>query len=85
MPSPRRLGRRLAASPRTSHRYGDTLGFVSQALVEPPHLPPATKEQVRSHAAELIELAARHGITNLAFASPGRVTSAGVVFELASA
>lgn len=32
-----------------------------------------TEQQVCSHAAELIELAARHGITGLAFASPGRL------------
>jgi hypothetical protein len=35
-----------------------THGRVSQPLAEPPRLPPATEEQVRSHAAELIELAA---------------------------
>lgn len=46
---------------------------MSQALIEPPKLPPATEEQVRSRAAELIELATRHGITELAFASPGRL------------
>jgi hypothetical protein len=46
---------------------------VSQPLPEPPHLPPATEQQVRSHATELVELAARHGITDLAFASPGRL------------
>ena len=34
---------------------------------------PATERQVRSHAAELVELATRHGITVLAFASPGRL------------
>ena len=28
---------------------------------------------MRSHAARLVELAARHGITDLAFASPGRL------------
>jgi hypothetical protein len=46
---------------------------VSQPLAEPPHLPPATEQQVRSHAAPLVRLAARHGITHLAFASPGRL------------
>jgi hypothetical protein len=46
---------------------------VSQPLVEPPHLPPATEQQVRAHAPELVGLAARHGITDLAFASPGRL------------
>jgi len=28
---------------------------------------------VRSHAAQLVDLAARHGITRLAYASPGRL------------
>lgn len=36
-------------------------------------MPPANEQQVRSHAAQLVELAARHGITDLAFASPGRL------------
>src|SRR5271165_1598601 len=49
------------------------LAGVSQPLAEPAHLPPATERQVRSHAAELVELAARHGMTALAFASPGRL------------
>ena len=49
------------------------LAGVSQPLAEPVHLPPATERQVRLHAAELVELAARHGITALAFASPGRL------------
>jgi uncharacterized protein (UPF0548 family) len=46
---------------------------VSQPLAEPAHLPPASEQQVRSHAAQLVALAARHGITGLAFASPGRL------------
>ncbi len=46
---------------------------MSQPLAGPPHLPPATEQQVRSRAARLVELAARHGITGLAFASPGRL------------
>ena len=46
---------------------------MSQSLAEPLHLPPATEQQVRSHGAQLVELAARHGITDLAFASPGRL------------
>jgi uncharacterized protein (UPF0548 family) len=46
---------------------------VSQPLAEPPPLPPATEQQVRSHARDLIDLAARHGISGLAFASPGRL------------
>ena len=46
---------------------------MSQPLAEPIGLPPATERQVRGRAAELIELAARHGITGLAFASPGRL------------
>jgi hypothetical protein len=51
----------------------DRLAGVSQSLAEPANLPPATERQVRSCAAELVELAARHGITALAFASPGRL------------
>ena len=46
---------------------------MSEPLAEPPHLPPATEQQLRSHAAQLIELAVQHGITGLAFASPGRL------------
>ena len=46
---------------------------MSQPLAEPPQLPPATGQQVRAHADELIGLAVRHGITGLAFASPGRL------------
>jgi hypothetical protein len=46
---------------------------MSQAIAEPPHLPPATETQVRAHAAKLAELAARHGITGLAFASAGKL------------
>ncbi len=46
---------------------------MSQPLAEPPRLPPATEQQVRSRAAQLGELAVRYGITNLAFASPGRL------------
>jgi hypothetical protein len=42
---------------------------VSQPPAEPAHLPPASGQQVRSHAAELVQLAARHGITALVFAS----------------
>ena len=49
------------------------LTLVSQSLAEPLHLPPATEQQVRSHGAQLVELAARHGITDLAFAFPGRL------------
>jgi hypothetical protein len=45
---------------------------VSQPLAEPPHLPLATEQQVRAHGGQLIGLAARHGITGPAFASPGR-------------
>jgi hypothetical protein len=46
---------------------------MSQAVAEPPHLPPATEKQVRAYAAQLTELAARHGITGLAFASVGKL------------
>jgi hypothetical protein len=46
---------------------------VSQPLAEPAHLPSATEQQVRLHAAELVELGARHGNTGLAVASRGRL------------
>lgn len=46
---------------------------MGQALVEPPRLPSATEVQVRANAMRLMELAVRHGITDLAFASPGRL------------
>lgn len=46
--------------------------MVSQSVSEQ-NLPLATEQQVRAHAAQLIDLAARHGITDLAFASPGRL------------
>lgn len=49
---------------------------MSQPLAEPPHLPPATEQQVRSRAAELVTLAALDGITGLAFASAGRLRHA---------
>jgi hypothetical protein len=49
------------------------LAGVSQPPAEPAHLPPASEQQVRSHADELVGLAVRHGITGLAFASPGRL------------
>lgn len=52
---------------------GGRIGDVSQPLTEPEYLPPATEQQVRAHAAELVGVAARHGITDLAFASPGRL------------
>jgi hypothetical protein len=34
---------------------------------------PADEQRVRRHAAALIALAAEHGITHLAYASPGRL------------
>ncbi len=61
------------AMPGQADPVAGRLAGVSQPLAEPAHLPPATERQVRSHAAGLVELAARHGITALAFASPGRL------------
>jgi len=61
------------ASPPATAGGGRYTGQVSQPLAEPPHLPPATHEQVRARAAQLVSLAAQHGITALAFASPGRL------------
>jgi len=46
---------------------------VSQPPAGKAHLPPASGQQVRSHAAERVQLAARHGIAALASASPGRL------------
>jgi hypothetical protein len=45
---------------------------MSQALIQPPQLPPSTEQQVRSHAATLVELATEHGSGELVFAGPGR-------------
>jgi len=61
------------ASPPARNGGGACTDRVSQPLAEPPHLPPATEQQVRSHARQLVSLAARHGITDLACASPGRL------------
>jgi hypothetical protein len=61
------------ASPPARNSCGGYTHRVSQPLAEPPHLPPATAQQVRTHARQLVSLAARHGITDLAFASPGRL------------
>src|SRR5713101_5409583 len=41
----------LTQTGRNSGRYTDS---VSQPLAEPPHLPPATEQQARTHAAQLI-------------------------------
>lgn len=46
---------------------------MSSAFSEPYDLPAAAESQVRARAAELIDLAARHGVTALAYASPGRL------------
>ena len=46
---------------------------MGQPLAEPSPLPPGTEQQVRIHAHQLVSLAARHGITDLACASPGRL------------
>lgn len=54
---------------------------MSQPLAEPAHLPPATEQQVRARAAELIELAARHGITGLPLPPPAGDRDLFDVFE----
>ncbi|MEB3062613.1 hypothetical protein [[Mycobacterium] zoologicum] len=46
---------------------------MSQAITEPPPRLPASGAQVRAHASQLTELAARYGITELAFASAGKL------------
>jgi hypothetical protein len=60
-------------SPPTPDGWRPYTRGMSQSLAEPSHLPPATEQQVRSHSPQLVRLAARHGITGLAFASPGRL------------
>jgi len=46
---------------------------MSQTPVEPQVLAPATEVQVRSQAARLVALGRRHGLSELAFASKGRL------------
>lgn len=46
---------------------------MSSSAVEPSLLPPADEETVRGRGDELRALAARHGISELRFASPGRL------------
>jgi hypothetical protein len=63
----------MIAAPAARDGRGRYSGIASQPLAEPPHLPPAAELQVRSHACQLVSLAARHGSIDLAFASPGRL------------
>jgi hypothetical protein len=63
----------MIAAPAARDGRNRYSGIVSQPLAELPHLPPAAEQQVRSHACQLVSLAARHGITDRAFASPGRL------------
>ena len=51
-------------------RYTDA---VSHALLEPPSLPPLDGPTARKHADALHRLGAEHGISQLRFASPGRL------------
>lgn len=46
---------------------------MTSSAAEPTLLPPVDEEAVRRHAEELRALAAAHGITQLRFASPGRL------------
>jgi len=52
---------------------GVTLQLVSSAAPEPPLLPPASEAAVRAHSHALSKLAAQFGITQLRFASDGRL------------
>ena len=47
--------------------------LVSSSAVEPPLLPPADEATVRDRGDELRALAVQHGISELRFASPGRL------------
>lgn len=46
---------------------------VSQALVEPPPFPPLDETTARANAVALHRLGARHGVSELRFASLGRL------------
>lgn len=52
---------------------GSRIGRMTRAGVEPPHLPAATEGLIRRHAGELVRLAQEHGLTEIAFASAGRL------------
>ncbi|HEX3816284.1 MAG TPA: hypothetical protein VHX59_25875 [Mycobacteriales bacterium] len=56
----------------SARRCGATLTTLTHALDYPAH-PPLDEATARAHAAELRALAAAHGITNLRFASTGRL------------
>ena len=60
----------LKIAPRPA--AGGYSSFMSSPAMEP-SLPPVDEATVRAHAGELRALAARHGITGLRFASPGRL------------
>lgn len=49
------------------------MALVSSFAVEPSLLPPADEATVRGRVDELRRLAAQHGISELRFASPGRL------------
>jgi hypothetical protein len=46
---------------------------VSHASIEPSYSTAATESQIRGAAAQLLALAERHGLSQVAFASPGRL------------
>ena len=46
---------------------------VMSSSAAEPHLPPAGERAVRAHAGQLRSLAAKHGITELRFAAPGKL------------
>lgn len=50
-----------------------SMGVVSNSAIEPSLLPPADEATVRGRGDELRTLAADHGISELRFASPGRL------------
>lgn len=58
------------AAPGAADRYRE---LMSSYAAEPTLLPPADEAAVRSRGEELRALAAHHGISELRFASPGRL------------
>ena len=63
----------MTAGPPRERAGTVTLAGVSHALVEPPALPPLDEVTARANAESLHRLGAGYGISDLRFASPGRL------------